>query len=54
MDLYIANQNFQIVGIIDAASSLIWSERYFEIGDFEIYVPATDDYVDLLCFFLFC
>ena len=48
MDLYIADQNFQIVGIIDAPSSLIWAERYFEIGDFEIYVPATDDYADML------
>lgn len=48
MDLYIADQNFQTLGIIDAASSAIWSERYFEVGDFEIYVPATDYYVDLL------
>ena len=50
MDLYIADQNFQIVGIIDAPSSLIWAERYFEIGDFEIYVPATDDYADIQVF----
>lgn len=48
MDLYITDQNFQTLGIIDAASSVIWSERYFETSDFEIYVPATDYYVDLL------
>lgn len=32
---------FEVVTIIDAFKSFIWTERYSEEGDFELYVPAN-------------
>ena len=48
MDLYIINRNFETVGIIDNAASVIWAEKYIGAGDFEIYIPASGKAVDLL------
>ena len=48
MDLYIINRNFETVGIIDNAASVIWAEKYIGAGDFEIYIPASGKSVDLL------
>lgn len=39
---------FQVVGIVDFYESLIWVDRYFEAGDFELYLPCTDEAVELL------
>jgi len=36
MDLVILNENRERLGIIDEFESLIWSERYYECGDFEV------------------
>ena len=36
------------VGVIDAASSIIWRSVYFGVGDFEIYAKADDHNVELL------
>lgn len=48
MDLYIANTNFELVGVIDSYTSLIWTERYSDCGDFEIMISANDKNVDIL------
>ena len=40
MDIYVYNQNLQIVGIIDTFISVIWTPRYYKIGDFELSVSA--------------
>ena len=48
MDLYITDTSFNTVAVIDATSSTIWSEKYAGSGDFEIYVPASDKYIDVL------
>lgn len=37
MNIYILNQNFETVEIIDAYESFIWNDRYQAYGDFEIY-----------------
>lgn len=37
MDVFILNKNMETVAIIDTYSSLIWTERYSEYGDFELY-----------------
>lgn len=39
---------FQVMGILEVYESLIWVDRYFEAGDFELYLPCTDEAVDLL------
>ncbi len=43
MDVYVLNQQFQTVSIIDAYESLIWTDRYSGYGDFEIYAPFSLD-----------
>lgn len=37
MELIICNRQFERLGIIETAS-VIWVSRYYDIGDFEIYV----------------
>ncbi len=48
MDLYITNPKFELVGVIDSYTSLIWTERYNNCGDFEIMISANDKNVDIL------
>jgi len=48
MDLYIYNQSFENIGIVDTATSIIWHRKFFEAGNFQIDVPATDNYLALL------
>ena len=42
-DVYIFNADLQLVGIVDAFKSLIWAKRYNQVGDCELYVPATPE-----------
>lgn len=44
----IRDENTDIIGIIDIANSIIWHSVYFGVGDFEIYVQATPDIIDML------
>ena len=46
--LQVRNENFEIIGIIDTAKSVIWHKKYYGVGDFEIYAQATEQHVDLL------
>lgn len=48
MDLFILDQSFNVVGIVDSYESLIWTERFNKYGDFELYLPANSYFVDLL------
>ena len=43
MYINILDRSLQKIGIIDDFTSLIWTKRYFECGDFEIYVRADDE-----------
>lgn len=36
------------IGIIDTANSIIWHSVYFGVGDFEIYIKADDNTLNLL------
>lgn len=40
-DIYILDTNFETVAVIDAFTSFIWTDRYWEYGDFEIELPAS-------------
>lgn len=44
----VRNANFEIIGIIDTAKSIIWHKKYFGVGDFEVYAQATPAHADLL------
>lgn len=48
IDLYVLNEDLEIVGIIDSYSSLIWANRYDKNGDCEVYIEANKENVELL------
>lgn len=43
MNLYVLDQNFSTIKVLDRFESLLWVERYNEPGDFEIYTAVTED-----------
>ena len=44
----VMNQNFERIKQIDDYSSLIWTTRYYECGDFEIVLPVTEEYNEII------
>lgn len=48
MLLKILNSDEELLGVIDEYKSLIWTRRYYECGDFELYCKATDETLALL------
>ena len=47
-NICVLNKNFELQGVIDEYVSIIWRPSYYEIGDFEIYLGATDKAINLL------
>lgn len=47
-DIYVLDKNLEYVGIVDTYKSLIWSSRYKELGDCELYVEANQKMISLL------
>lgn len=43
---YILNKNFETVYSVDQYESLLWVERYYECGDFEIICPPNQDVIE--------
>lgn len=48
MNVIVMNTSFEDVAIIDCYESLIWTKRYAEYGDFELYLPANQEINDYL------
>lgn len=48
MDIYILDDSFRPIAVIDSYISAIWTTRYFAEGEFEIYLGATEEIVSLL------
>ena len=48
MDVYALDKDFNILDICDDYKSIIWTTRYFTPGDFELYLPATENNINLL------
>lgn len=48
MDLYVLTPEYQLIDIIDNYCSIIWTRRFRDVGDFELYVPATSHYIEIL------
>lgn len=40
-EVYVMNTSFVTIGVIDNYKSLIWTERYSDCGDFELYMVAS-------------
>ena len=48
MDIYILGPTTQILDMIDTFESVIWTVQYFNVGEFEMIVPATKKNIELL------
>lgn len=48
MILYILNKTYDTVGLIDQAESILWNKKYNDIGECEIYIPCSEEYMKLL------
>lgn len=48
MDVLILNTDFETIGVIDYYISLIWTERYAEAGDFELYLKSDSSVFDIV------
>lgn len=46
--LEIRNADREMIGVIDAANSIIWHAVYYGVGDFEIYARLTPEHLTLL------
>lgn len=48
VELYVLNDEYEAVAIIDNYNSLIWVKRYCNCGDFELCIPAHDELLNYL------
>jgi len=48
MEIYVLDGNLEVIGLIDSYRSLIWTNRYLELGDCELYVPANETNMSIL------
>lgn len=48
MNIYVLNDKFEYVGVIDSYSSVIWTTRYYEAGDFELYFAADQNVLNMI------
>ena len=42
------DMNFNLIGVVDSYVSIIWRPAYYDVGDFEIYVAAGAEAIELL------
>lgn len=45
MDLFVLDKNLESSSIVDVYKSLIWTDRFNEYGDFELYLPMNDEVI---------
>ena len=48
MKVYVLNPQYEIIGMIDEAESVLWQKKYNDIGDAEVYITCNDVYLELL------
>ena len=48
MELTLLNTSLDAISIVEDYESLIWTDRYQEYGDFEIYTPVTQEILSVL------
>lgn len=47
-DVYVLDKNLNMVYVVDTYKSCIWSNRYVELGDCELYLPATPELLSVM------
>lgn len=48
MEISLLETTFEVMSVVDTYESLIWTDRYFQFGDFEVVVPVTAKVASLL------
>lgn len=48
MQVYILDPDYNTLGMIDAAESVLWNPKYNDIGECEIYIPCNMEYLSML------
>jgi hypothetical protein len=48
MQIYVLDDTYSPVFVIDSFTSLIWTKRFFDCGDFELYMPADKKILDYI------
>lgn len=48
MEAWILDEDLIVLGVVDSFESFIWTERFYEAGDFELYLMASQSALDLL------
>lgn len=48
MDSIVINTAFDPISIIDTYESFIWTDRYYECGDFELYTPMVEGILEYI------
>lgn len=48
MNLMILNTDLDAISIVDIYESFIWTDRYYEYGDFELYTSMTDTILNFI------
>lgn len=48
MELTLLNTSLDAIAMVDDYESSIWTDRYQECGDFEIYTPVTSDIISVI------
>lgn len=48
MDITVLNTNLDAISIVDVYESFIWTDRYYEYGDFELFTSMTDSILDYI------
>ncbi len=47
MDIMVYDENFEPIAVFDTYTSFIWTDRYSEPGDFEIYTDLNPDFLNI-------
>lgn len=47
-ELYVLDQNLNVIGILDDYTSLIWAKRYNDVGDCEVYIGVSSKNLSIL------
>ena len=48
MDIHVLDREFNLLGVVDGYTSVIWRPAYYNVGDFELYLDASTDNINLL------
>lgn len=48
IDVYVLDKDLNVAGVIDSYKSMIWANRYNDIGDCELYLDASSEDIELL------